>query len=408
MTRSRSIREILGRPPVHPFPARMAPEIAFDVIADCSPSVGVLDPMCGSGTVLAVAQARGHRAIGFDLDPLAVLTSRVWTTPLQPDELRARAASVLRDARNCLRAVEASDGYPAGSDSETRRFLDYWFDGNARRQLRALTSAVEEVQESSLREALWCAFSRLIITKQAGASRARDLAHSRPHRSFSTAPVEPFDGFPLAVECVARGCVERSGAAVHATDVEEGDARRLPLKDGSIGLVLTSPPYLNAIDYFRCSKFSLVWMGHSVGELRRTRSVAVGTEVGKYVGVDQHLRAVLAKLELQPRLRRRQEAILVRYIDDIRRVIGEVARVLAAGGRAVFVVGENTLRGAFIRNSRIVEAVASVEGLRPVERRSRELPPNRRYLPPPSAQGGQEGLGARMRREVVLTFEKAA
>ena len=36
-----------------------------------------IDPMVGSGTVLAVARKKGHQAFGIDSDPLAVLLSRV-------------------------------------------------------------------------------------------------------------------------------------------------------------------------------------------------------------------------------------------------------------------------------------------------------------------------------------------
>jgi len=49
-------------------------------------------------------------------------------------------------------------------------------------------------------------------------------------------------------------------------------------------VVLTSPPYLNAIDYMRCSKFSLVWMGHTIRELRNIRADSVGTEASSVVG----------------------------------------------------------------------------------------------------------------------------
>ena len=206
---------------------------------------------------------------------------------------------------------------------------------------------------------------------------------------------------------MAKGCVDsRVGSPGPPTDVQEGDARSLALRDGSVDLVLTSPPYLNAIDYFRCSKFSLVWMGYSIRELRQARGVAVGTEVGKNVGEDHELGSILAALELQPELPARQERMLVRYIDDMRRIVGEAARVLAVGGRAVFVVGENTLRGTFIPSSRIVEEIARKAGLCRTGRRSRELPPNRRYLPPPSTQLRPAAINGRMRREVVLTFEK--
>ena len=58
----KTIYETLGRDPVHPFPARMAPGIALDIIAAETKSIRVLDPMMGSGTVLAVARSCGHAA----------------------------------------------------------------------------------------------------------------------------------------------------------------------------------------------------------------------------------------------------------------------------------------------------------------------------------------------------------
>lgn len=76
----------------------MAPDIAIDHLSGglASGSLAVLDPMCGSGTVLAAATANGHRAQGFDVDPLAVLMSRVATqhidTPQMIEEAE-RAAS---------------------------------------------------------------------------------------------------------------------------------------------------------------------------------------------------------------------------------------------------------------------------------------------------------------------------
>jgi hypothetical protein len=67
---NKSILEALGRNPIHPFPARMAPGIALEALGESKAPLRVLDPMVGSGTVLAVARARGHHAFGVDLDPL--------------------------------------------------------------------------------------------------------------------------------------------------------------------------------------------------------------------------------------------------------------------------------------------------------------------------------------------------
>ena len=409
-SREKNIYEILGRKAIHPFPARMAPGLTLDAITKKRRgSLRILDPMTGSGTVLAVAQSKGHQVVGFDLDPLAVLMSRVWITAIDVKDARDAASEVLERARHTFKSLPTRDAYPKKADDETKQFIRYWFDDYARRQLTSLAKAIEQIQVTATREALWCAFSRLIISKQSGASLAMDLSHSRPHRKFKRAPAKPFSKFLSAVECVTTNCIDlREQAQCQGTRVSEGDARRLDLADGSIDLVITSPPYLNAIDYLRCSKFSLVWMGYSVGEVRRLRSTAVGAESGIDAHDDQEVQRILSELKLHPKLAARQESMLSRYIKDMQRTVAETSRVLTDKGEAVYVVGENTVRGTFIRNSVIVEALASAAGLRCADRRSRELPANRRYLPPPSNQSGAASLGNRLRREVVLSFQKAA
>ena len=407
-SREKSVYEILGRDSVHPFPARMAPGLALDVIAECQSPLRILDPMSGSGTVLAVARSKGHPAIGVDLDPLAVLMSRVWTTAMDVRAAQDTASVVLQHARRVFKSLPTRDAYPKNADTETRQFTRYWFDDYARRQLTSLAIAIERTRDTVIRDALWCAFSRLIISKQSGASLAMDLSHSRPHRKFRRAPTKPFRKFLSAVDRVTMNCIDDNlQPSSPAAQVYEGDARHLELEDGSIDLVITSPPYLNAIDYLRCSKFSLVWMGHTIGDLRRLRSATVGTEVGLDARDDREILRIMADLKLHPQLQARQEAMLVRYIKDMQRAVAETSRVLVRDGKAVYVVGENTVRGTFIRNAMIVEAVANIAGLRCIARRSRDLPANRRYLPPPSKQSKSATLSNRLRREVILTFRKA-
>ena len=403
----KSAYEILGRSSIHPFPARMAPGLALDVIKGNRAPLRILDPMSGSGTVVAVAHSRGHHAIGFDLDPLAVLISRVWTNPFNVRGFQDAGICILQSARCVYNSLQTRDAYPKDSDSETRQFIRFWFDRCARRQLASLAKAINKIDDISIRDALWCAFSRLIITKRAGASLAMDVSHSRPHRKYTQAPVKPFDKFQSAVNLVAKNCIDSCEEVCGpAAQVYNGDARHLKLPDKSVDVVITSPPYLNAIDYLRSSKLSLVWMGFSIGEIRRLRSISIGTDRGMRASEDEQIQSILADLELQPKLQRRQEAMLVKYIHDIRRVVTETSRVLVKNGRAVFVIGENTVRGTLIRNARIVERVANNVGLTSTEIYSRELPENLRYLPPPSKQPKSAPLGNRMRREVVLKFRK--
>jgi hypothetical protein len=386
----------------------MAPGIALDAIGSSPQKIRVLDPMAGSGTVLAVAHSKGHEAIGTDLDPLAVLLAGVWTRPIDAERVQAVALDTLRKARDVFRPLGQGDAYPANCDPETAAFVRYWFDGYARRQLAALATAIRDVRDRSIKDALWVAFSRLIITKSAGASLAMDLSHSRPHREFERAPVKPFNRFLWAVNSTVQNCPRLDSDAVSPAIARLGDARKIAELDASIDLVLTSPPYLNAIDYMRCSKFSLVWMGYSVAKIRGIRGESVGAESSSPVALNTPwVMSLIRQLGLQPTLSSRNEAILARYVWDMGAALSEVSRVLKTSGRAIYVVGDSTVRGTFIQNSFIVEAIAEERGLKLRSRTERELPANRRYLPPPSADGSGRAFDARMRKEVILEFAKS-
>lgn len=404
----KTILEALGRGPIHPFPARMAPGIALEAVGDSRTMLRVLDPMAGSGTVLAVARANGHRAVGIDVDPLAVLMARVWTRTVDAQRVREKAVEVLNRAKGRFAGLPVGLAYPRYSDEETREFVRYWFDDYARRQLTALSTTIGGLRDDAMREILWCAFSRLIITKQAGASLAIDLSHSRPHRHFKRAPIQPFDKFLSAVDVIASNCPQDgTGPLGPPSLVKRGDARNLDIESDSIDLVLTSPPYLNAIDYMRCSKFSLVWMGHTVSELRCIRGESVGAEARlDEVSDAAQVSALIKELKLKPKLSARHHQLLARYVWDMGKVIGECARVLRRGGRAVYVVGDSTCRGTFIRNSVVVSLAAQQYGLSAISQHSRQLPANRRYMPPPQKVVAAVKMDARMRREVVLAFRK--
>jgi DNA modification methylase len=382
----------------------MAPEIVCSFIKEAKKPIRILDPMMGSGTVVALAQSRKHHAIGVDIDPLATLIARVWTAPVNSESVRQKAVQVLERATQRYKGVRAAGAFPINADTATREFIEYWFDGWARRQLFCLSEAIRRIHDSKTREVLWCAFSRLIIAKQAGASRALDLSHSRPHRHFKVGPLKPFPNFLQSVEHVLRNVPSKHerfrGKRVR---VEMGDARRLRLKDSSIDMVLTSPPYLNAIDYIRCSKFTLVWMGYSVKDLRVLRSESVGTENGRSCESDPQIVRVIRTLRIS-RLSKRMRNIIGAYIYDMRAALREVERVLVSGGTAIYVVGENTIRGSYIRNSAMLRLVAKEVGLRLMATTRRRLPPNRRYMPPPAQ--GDRMMDSRMRSEVILHFAK--
>ena len=106
-------------------------------------------------------------------------------------------------------------------------------------------------------------------------------------------------------------------------------------------------------------------------------------------------------------LPRAQAQMFVRYLRDMEAVLSEVRRVMTDRAEAVFVVGDCNVRGVFVKNSAAIKSLAQNAGLNLVSERSRALPANRRYLPPPQAEDAGQDMARRMRKEVVLKFAAA-
>lgn len=391
---------------IHPFPARMAPELALEKLQDLTEPGLVLDPMTGSGTVLRQATDLGHRAVGFDMDPLAILMTRVWTTPADERLVEALADRVSRRVA-ALGAREIKLPW-MDDDAETCDFVDYWFADPQKSDLRRIAFALDELgsevvdpEEKIAIDLLRIALSRLIITKDKGASLARDVSHSRPHKVANENDFDVKPMFARSIKAVQKRLREAPPAG--GAEIGLGDARNLSsLADGSIDAVLTSPPYLNAIDYMRGHRLSLIWLGHRLGDLRKIRSSSIGAERApdslEDTAVIAEMRKAMGAIDELPN---KYRSMINRYVQDIRRMIAEIARVLRGGARATFVMGNSCLRDVFIRNSAAVSTAAQHAGLLLISETERPLPVRSRYLPMTS-----DKLGKRMRTETILTFAR--
>jgi DNA modification methylase len=376
----------------------MAPEIALAECKDLPAGSLVLDPMVGSGTTLRVASQHDCPGIGFDLDPLAVLLSRVWTTAYDVDDIRTVGKALIAEGRE-----QASPPILPwiDEDGETQAYVNYWFAEKQQNALRTLAAPLYEMS-GSIADALRIVLSKVIVTKDAGASLARDASHSRPHKVSETNEFDVYAGFEHALE---RLCLvlekEKPRARVR---IRTGDARRMDLGHSTIDLIITSPPYLNAIDYLRGHRLSLVWMGYACAQIREIRSIEMGTERSHVGALPEEIEDLRGSLQGFDALPTRQQRLVDRYLCDLLLLYREQARVLRPGGRAVTVIGNSAVRGIFLRNDAAAIVAAERCGLQLESHYERPLPSGRRYLPPPDRGG--DSLNLRMRTENVLKFSK--
>ncbi|HBE89591.1 MAG TPA: hypothetical protein DDW41_00070 [Candidatus Andersenbacteria bacterium] len=387
---------------IHPFPARMAPEIALKGLENLPENFVVLDPMSGSGMVLGTAAKLGLSAIGYDLDPLACMISRANGTSVNETKARrACEALILRCYEGCTdnRKLPWID-----EDEETRQYINYWFAPKQQEQLRALSYhlVVQPISASKkIAELLRVAVSRLIITKDPKASLARDTAHSRPHRTITENDFDILNALPASLEHVLSAL--KPNMIVADVKTYRGDARRMGrIPDLSIDCIVTSPPYLNAIDYMRGHKLSLVWLGFSVSELRRIRSRSVGAEIVDDHIIGEELGEFLSALH--PDVDQTKRRILKKYYRDLCSVTDEAYRVLRPNRMATYVIGNSNIKGHEIRNSDLLITAAKRSGFRVCEQTLRVIPENKRYMP--LVNSAKSNLANRMRTEHVVVFAK--
>ena len=379
--------------PIHPFPARMAPELVNHSLAAVPPGGCVLDPMCGSGTVARAAVETGLQCIGRDIDPLAVLMASAWTTPLESATIPATAEDVVREAR-----VLSEPEVERTTDPATARFIAYWFAPRQEAELAGLATVLKR-RDGPMRDALAVALSRIIISKEKMASLARDTSHSRPHKVADANDFDVYAGFVRSARDLA-GRLQPDRIKGRA-DIRRGDARSLGgVEDASVDLVLTSPPYLNAIDYVRGHRLALVWLGHDVGSLREVRADNVGAERAMAEADGQPDVSGFIRDSGDSTIGARHRGWIRRYASDMTAVLRQLKRVVKGSGRVVLVLGNSFLRGAAVDNAGLIESLAGSVGFETGSRHEREIPARRRYLPPPGE--GQGALDSRMRTETVL------
>lgn len=392
----------------HAFAAKFPPQIPRWFIEGLTlAGEAVLDPMMGSGTALLEAHLLDRQAIGFDLDPLALRQSQVKTTCVAPELLLQAAQEVLKEAHGWLATVHSPESILHEKFTpKAVAFIQYWFLPETQLQLLALLRAIEQLPAGNVRNFLEIAFSAIIVTKSGGVSMARDLAHSRPHRVAEKIPRNALQQFKARVEKNVRSLAALPQKAMRPI-IQQGDIRQLPMGDASVDLVITSPPYANAIDYMRAHKFSLVWFGSRIEDLSTLRSRYIGTERTSDLLetlLPARAEGIIARLALLDHSKAR---ILRKYYTDMSAAIGHIYRVLRPHRTMIVVVGTSTLRGIDVETHLCLTDIAASRGFDIVGVVERKLDRDRRMMP--ARFGAKSGniIEDRMHHEYIIAGYKA-
>ena len=355
----------------HSYPARMHPETARRLVEALSrPGDRVLDPFCGSGTVLVEARLAGRAALGIDANPLAVRLARLKASGSTERErarlvAEARTIAALADERRKARAG-ASRRY--GPEDMAL------FDAHVLLELDSLRAGLDAIDNEALRADLELVLSA-ILTKIS--RRTSDTSeHEQPRRIAGGYPARLFI---RKAEELARLLAEVAPAleAAPPAVVEAGDARVLRgIAPASIDLVVTSPPYPGVYDYLAHHEARLRW-------LRLPRDLFDDAEIG-------------ARRHLDPLGSGGGQA---RWQAELHGVLTALARVLRPGAPAVLLLADSVIAGAPVYALDVLGAAAPAAGLKLHAAASQDRP----HFHIPTARAFAE----RPRREHAILLTRA-
>ena len=421
----------------HSFPAKFPPQLPCKFIAALTNAGDVvLDPMMGSGTTILEAFLSGRYAIGIDIDPLAVLISKVKVTPSDVLQIIPLGESIVQQASLAVSVKEKRAQLERALenrwDAKTTQFVDYWFARETQLELLALVQQIENMSDMTAKAFFELALSAIIVTKSGGVSLALDLGHTRPHKAkvivYKTGATLRSEELPNSASGrlkhqtkIVRSPLEEFKRRVHQNLVglQEsahgkispllafGNAQCLPIANASVDLIVTSPPYAsNAIDYMRAHKFSLVWTGHALNELSDRRKEYIGSEGVVDKDLEKLPNGTAEVVSQIGCLDRRKGRVLHRYYSEMMRALREMYRVLKPGRAAIVVVGSSVMRGRNTETGSCLVEIGKAIGFEVPKVGVRSLDRDRRMLPMGVTRDLGSQIQQRMHEEFVIGFLK--
>ncbi len=368
----------------HTYPARLHPVTAARLVTAFAPAGGkVLDPFCGSGTVLVEAMIAGRSPLGTDLNPLAVRLARCKT--------RIRTTAGLKHlvalSRECAAEAEARRKARAGASRRFTREDTALFEPHVLLELDSLRAKIETLRDDAAAADLWLVLSSILVklSRKRG-DTGKAVATRRTAAGFASRLfVQKAED--LAARLAAFGKLVPSAGpdglpagrrpSVPPVFVAQDDATELKsLPVGTVDAVLTSPPYAATYDYLAHHALRLRWLGLDASPLQRG-------EIGS--------RSAYAKLK--PKQAR------AAWAAELGKFLRAVARVLPAGGPLVMVMADSAVGDVAIRADEVAAEVGRACGFVPTARASQPRP---HFLGPTA-----KAFRARPRAEHALLLRKA-
>lgn len=330
----------------HVYPAMMIPQVARTLIKEFRPHGKcqlLFDPYMGSGTSLVEALLANVDSVGTDLNPLARLITKVKTTRYDYDVLQAEFAGI------SSHLGEYSYDNVRNKNFDRISNYSFWYSEDNLLRLSYLDQLIKQYSNHS--DFFNVALSEVV--------REVSFTRNGEFKRFRMSE-EKMRNFNPDVFCLFANKVQRNLAGLHnflsvassasAVTYDFNSVSGIPqtiLADGSVDMVVTSPPYGDSrttVAYGQFSRWANEWFSFDHAKELDTLLMG-GKKCNQKYFMSESIRDELdAILEID----QKRYFEVVAFLNDYWASICNVARTIRQGGRVCYVVGNRNVKGVQI------------------------------------------------------------
>jgi hypothetical protein len=343
-------------------------------------SAVILDPFAGVGTTLIQSAIRGYDVVGFEINPYAALAARAKLKAIGVETKRLdNGIEAMR-----LEAPSWRNGRVATAVApETFRSRIAFFSPRVEKQVLHALAFMQKIEDDSVRDLFRIAFGSVMVSfsnytyEPSLGSRPGAGKPLIDDADVAAALLEKLRHIRTDIEWLRSEAEETKPGSgqVYNEDFFTGSQQ---LENGSVDLMLTSPPYLNNYHYARNTRPQLYWLGliSSPQEQKPLEENNFGT-FWQVARVKDHVSLAIEHPELERILSQLRKLspekgqyggrgwanYAASYFNDCDRFLVVLKRVLARGGTGVIVVGNSILQGINLPVQDLIGDIATMRGL---------------------------------------------
>ena len=331
----------------------------------------ILDPFAGSGTSIVQSKLNNFESYGIELNPLLhfIATAKVSTWDVDPKALLQIAQTLPRE-----------HVFHAPSFLKSTKH----FNADVLENLEILKSGLDDFapvtsQEKKIKDLMLLAFSAILI-ESSNLKRSPCLGYSSSKIVRGHVPFELFENKIREIASDLRTLQDQYQHIRAQSRIWLANSMHFE-HPNTYDLIITSPPYMNGLDYVMNYKIEMGWLGFAEGH-RQLKSVkddmVVCDNVSKKLirdfsqQEDRYNNRWLAKIkeEMTLNIARRgryrrpdMPEIVHKYFDDMYKVMRQVIGVLRPNGRFILVVGDSLIADTYLPTDLLIAKIGQELGL---------------------------------------------